>query len=58
MFHAMVYKLANGLSKLDAHGFMGEFLSTSQIGHPETYLLKAGGKLSPSHRRGARRENA
>ncbi len=35
---AMVYKLANGLSKLDVHGFMSIFLSTSQIGHPETYL--------------------
>ena len=38
MFHAMVYKLANGLSKLDVHGFMGKILSTTQIGHPETYL--------------------
>ena len=38
MFHAMVYKLANGLSKLDVHGFMGELLSTTQIGHPGAHL--------------------
>ena len=46
MFHAMVYKLANGLSKLDFHGFLVKFLSTTQIGHPGAHLLKAGGKLS------------
>jgi hypothetical protein len=33
MFHAIFYKLANGLSKLDVLGFMFMFLSTAQIGH-------------------------
>ena len=33
MFHAIFYKLANGLSKLDVRGFVFNFLSTGQIGH-------------------------